>query len=293
MIYEDIFKPQTFDEYVGQEQAKELIQVMLDAANKEDRFYPNLLLTGSAGTGKTSLANIIFSGIPHRFIDGSLVNSKYEELRGFVIIDEVHNVKSEVCDSLNQVIDAGKVIIIGCTTNPGKLPGPFRSRFQTVNLVPYTQDNLVQIMRGVLDKKGTLEMDDDLLRVIADRGRGTPRVTLKYLAFVMDLMVVRKQSSLTPELLSDAFDMLGVDEQGLLQIDHEYLQAFPVDDHPVGIQYLQAVLAQDKETIEQEIEPYLLQLKLIDRTPRGRIRIPNFTAALSANSIAEEMFAGL
>lgn len=280
MIYEDIFKPQTFDDYVGQEQAKELIKVMLDAAEQEERYYPNLLLTGSAGLGKTSLAQIILSGIPHRFLAGSSVNECYEELRNFVIIDEIHNVKHEVCDTLNTVIDRGGIVIMGCTTNPGKLPGPFRSRFQTITLEQYTIDDLVEIQRRVLNRKGTLEMDDGLLSVIALRGRGTPRITLKYLAFVMDLMTVNGHNTLTRELLDQAFDMLGVDEQGLLKIDHDYLSAFPTNGRPVGIQYLQAVLAQDKETIEQEIEPYLLQLKLIDRTPRGRQKINNVESAL-------------
>lgn len=290
MIYEEIFKPKTFDDYVGQEKAKEIIQIMIEAADEEDRDYPNLLLTGSAGLGKTSLAQIILDGIPHQFIDGSSVNTQYKELQNFVIIDEIHNVKPEVCDSLNLVIDKGDIVIMGCTTNPGMLPGPFRSRFQTITLTPYSIDNLVQIQRNVLIRKNTLKISDELLVMIANRGRGTPRVTLKYLAFAMDLMVVRKYQELSEDLLLNAFDMLGVDEQGLLQIDHSYLESFPPNNRPVGIQYLAAVLSQDKETIEQEIEPYLLQLKLIDRTPRGRVKIQDKSEAIRiANAIFADM----
>lgn len=290
-IHDDIFKPRTFEEYIGQDKAKDLIQVMLDAAEQEDRFYPNFLLTGPAGLGKTSLAQIIFSGIPHRFIDGGTANTVLEDLRGFTIIDEIHNLKDESADALNVLIDDSKIIIIGCTTNPGMLPGPFRSRFQVINLNPYTDEELVQIMRNVLIRKDTLKIEDEYLYEIARRGRETPRTVLKYLSFIMDLMIVRKVENLTQNILDIAFDMLGVDEQGLTELDRRYLEAFPIGNHPVGIHYLQAVLAQDKETIEEEIEPYLLHLKLIDRTPRGRTKITdNDSAALI---IAEDMFKGV
>lgn len=263
---------------------------MTDAADAEERNYPNLLLTGPPGVGKTSLGKITYGALPYQFIDGSLVNSTYENLRrGFYLIDEIHNVKPEVCDSLNLVIDTGAVTIIGCTTNPGKLPGPFRSRFQTISLTPYTVDDLVQIMRNVLLRKQTLELSDDLLQVIAERGRGTPRVTLKYLSFVMDLMVVKGLKSLDSETLEQAWSMLGVDSRGLLGIDYKYLEAFPPTGQPVGIQYLAAVLSEDKETIEQEIEPYLMQLKLIDRTPRGRVRVIED----ETKSLVEMMFANV
>ena len=272
MIYEDIFKPQTFDEYVGQDKAKNIIQIMLDAAEQEERFYPNILLTGSAGQGKTSLAKLIFDGIPHDFVDGKSVTSDLFKSR-FVIIDEIHNVKPSICDSLNLLIDDSKIVIVGATTNPGDLPGPFRSRFQIIHLVPYTLDELVQIISNVVQRKGTLEIAEEYLYQIASRSRETPRTALKYLSFVMDYMIVNKTDTLTQGLLDDSFTILGVDEDGLLEIDHKYLEAFPVNNTPVGVDYLSAVLSQDKETIEQDIEPYLMNRKLIDRTPRGRVRI--------------------
>lgn len=281
MIYEDIFKPQTFDDYVGQEQAKQIIQVMLEASDREDKDIPNFLFTGTAGLGKTSLAKIILGPIPHLFIDGKSLKT-LDGLPSFVIIDEVHNVKSDLCDSLNILIDDARIIIMGATTNPGQLPGPFRSRFQTINLIPYNVEQLVQIMHNVLVRKGTLDMDDMYLEQIAARSRQTPRTALKYLSFVMDLMTVNNSVALSQEILDNAFEMLGVDDEGLLEIDRKYLEAFPVNGQPVGIDYLTAVIAQDKETIEQEIEPYLMNKKLIDRTPRGRIRITDDSDAMSA-----------
>jgi len=286
-IYEDVFKPQSFDEYVGQEKAKAIIEVMTDAAEAEERYYPNFLLTGTAGLGKTSLAKLIVGPLSHRFIDGTLANSVLDELRNFVIIDEIHNMKPEACDKMNLMIDNQKIIVMGCTTNPGALPGPFRSRFQIINLVPYTEQQLTQIMRNVVERKGSLEIADEYLEQIAVRGRETPRTVLKYLSFFIDLMVTRKEDIASQQTLNDSFEMLGVDERGLLDIDRQYLDALPLST-PVGIGYLTAVLAQDKETIEQEIEPYLLHLGLIDRTPKGRVRISDEDADIDHQ--VEELF---
>lgn len=272
-IHEDIFNPSSFDEYIGQDKAKALIKVMLDAADREDKFYPNFLLCGTAGQGKTSLAKLIYDGLPYRFLDGATVNKVLDELYGFLIIDEIHNLKPETADSLNLLIDSARVHIVGCTTNPGDLPGPFRSRFQTLNLAPYTEHELMQMMRGVLDRKGTMEISDDLLMEIAKRGRQTPRITLKYLSFTMDLMVVNSETVLMPERLNEAFYLLGLDGQGLSDLDHKYLDSFPSNGKPVGLNYLMAVLSLDKETIEDEIEPYLLHLGLIDRTKAGRVKV--------------------
>jgi Holliday junction DNA helicase RuvB len=268
-----LLTPKTFDEYVGQEHAKRLVKVMMDAAAIEQRPLPNMMITGTAGLGKTSLARLILEGEAYKFTDGNTLNAGVSDLSGYLIVDEIHNTKSEVCDALNLLIDDGTVRIMACTTNPGMLPGPFRTRFRTINLLPYSVEDLVQIMQNVLERRGDLIVPYVLLEKIAQRGRRTPRVTLQYLSLIMDMMVVNEQYTLTNELLEEAFDAIGVDELGLLEIDRRYLAAFPSDDRAVGLQYLCAVIACDKETIEQEIEPYLLSLKLIDRTSKGRIKI--------------------
>ncbi len=268
-----LYIPTNFEEYIGQTQAKKLLQIMLKAAKIEQRPIPNIMITGTAGLGKTSLARIILKEEPYKFTDGNTLNAGIDGLSGYVIVDEIHNIKPEVCDALNLVIDNGTVRIIGCTTNPGMLTGPFRTRFRTINLLPYSIEDLILIMQKVLERRDDLIIPYKLLEQVASRGRRTPRVTLHYLSFITDLMLVEEQHTLTQVLLDEAFLAIGVDELGLLSIDRKYLEAFPEDGRAVGLQFLCALVSCDKETIEQEIEPYLLSLKLIDRTSRGRVRI--------------------
>lgn len=274
----DIFEPQNFDEYIGQDRAKALVKIMIEAADKENRPLPNMIIAGSYGLGKTTLAKLILKGKPYQETTGTAANTR-DNFSGYILVDEIHNIRPEICDDINKKLDSGRLRIVGCTTNPGLLPGPFRSRFRVIQLEAYTVEDLTQIQYNAINRKGTITASYALLEEISKRGRSTPRRTLQYLAFIMDLMSVKNEGVLTQETLDEAFDKLGVDNLGLLDIDHRYLNALPTD-RPVGLQYLTSVLQIDKDTIEQEIEPYLMQQKLIDRTTRGRYKIGNLEQQL-------------
>lgn len=269
----DPFVPTNFDEYIGQKKAKRIVLIAVDAALKEHRALPNTLITGPYGQGKTSLARLMAdrfdSNIP--LIDASSIN-RSPPTEGTIIIDEIHNLLPELCDSFNIAIDAGKIHILGCSTNPGALPPAFRSRFRQVFLEPYTSKEIEQILTNILRRKNT-RAEPKSLSEIAVRSRFNPRVAQNYLSFILDIATL-KNSSVTAGIVKEAFNELGVDKYGFLARDYAYIGALPTDGRPVGLQYISARISIDPETIEQELEPYLMQMGLIDRTPKGRVRVP-------------------
>ena len=267
----DIFTPQNFSEYIGQEDAKALALIMIQAAKKEHRPLPNIMVVGEYGLGKTSLAQLIMReyGEPVRLVDGASVNTALPN--GLIIIDEIHNVANEVADSLNVLIDQNKVHIIGCTTDPGSLPSAFRSRFRVLRLESYDVGNLTEILSRVAARKG-ITVTREMLTKIAVRSRFNARYALSNLALVFDLLTVKDQTIITQPIALEAFKMLGVDEKGFLTRDYKFMAALSTE-RAVGLQYLTAMTGLDSKTIEEEVEPYLLRMGLLDRTPRGRIKI--------------------
>lgn len=269
------FEPSSLKEYVGQERAKSLVDIMIKAAKVENRSLPNILISGSYGQGKTILAKLILKEANQtaKEIDGTSAN-RLPPSQGQVIIDEAHNLASEIMDTLNVYLDRGGLHIIACTTNPGALTAPFRSRFRPIHLEPYTIKDLTIILKNVIIRKGYTTSKDHL-EDIANRSRFTPRTALTNLALIFDIMAIKRERKTTNEILNEAFDNLGVDNVGFLERDRAYLEALPVD-RAVGLQYLSAIIGVDSTTIEEEIEPYLMRLGLVDRTSRGRVKIASF-----------------
>jgi len=267
----DIFAPTTFDEYIGQAKAKQTVSIMVDAALKEQRPIPNILIDGPFGLGKTTLATLILkrAGVEPTLVDGAAVAKNMPT--GTVIIDEIHNVPPDVCDSLNISLDQGLLTVVGCTTTLGALPAAFRSRFRQVHLDLYSVTDLTEILEKVANRKG-IQSTKPLLTQVAKRSRFTARIAINYLATIFDYMAVKNETTLTSKTMKEVFDNLGLDEFGFLPRDYEYLKALNTEQ-PVGLQYLEAMINVDKATIEEEIEPYLMRMGLINRTPRGRLLI--------------------
>lgn len=266
----NIFAPRNFDQYIGQKKIKDVCTILIDAANIEKRPIPSLLIFGPYGLGKTTLARLIMErhGHPYRFMDATLA-AKVKFYSGYLIIDEIHNLPSEDCDQLNTILDQEQVTIIGCTTNPGALPAPFRSRMRLLHLDDYEADDIEQILKNSVKRKKVLT-EFKALNNLANRSRFNPRHALQSLAFALEIMVTTHSPKLTNTIVNSALQKLDIDEKGLTSVDRKYLEALsPIK--PTGISQLRAVLGTDIETIEREIEPFLLRLGYVERTPRGRM----------------------
>lgn len=270
--YTDIFTPKTFDEYIGQEEAKETALIMINAAKMEHRPLPNILIDGEYGLGKTTLAKIIvqtYGGVS-KFIDAASAIKDVPK-SGLVVIDEIHNLPSEITDQLNVYLDGGGLQIIGASTDVGDLSAPFRSRFRGLHLHSYSVADLTTMLVNICMRKGVVASETNL-REIAKRSRANARLATMNLMFVFDLMTIRNERELTKPTMTSAFTKLGMDDHGFIPRDYAYMRALP-EGRAVGVQYIAAVIGIDSKTIEQEIEPYLMRQGLIDRTPRGRIKV--------------------
>jgi len=267
---DDPFHPRNLEEYIGQEKAKRVASIIVQAALKDGRPLPSTMITGPFGQGKTTLARIMADiydpNIP--LYDAANVNKNPLE-KGIVIIDEIHNLGADVADSLNILLDNNNIHIIGCSTNPGALPSAFRSRFRQIYLEPYSEKDIEVILKNIIAKRD-FTIDAKSLADVAHRSRLNPRFALNYLAFILDIASLKNTTLISPAIVSSAFSELGIDKEGYSLRDFSYLKALPTDGRAVGLQYLSAITSIDEATILEEIEPYLLQQGLIDRTSKGR-----------------------
>jgi holliday junction DNA helicase RuvB len=316
-------RPRRLADFVGQARAKEQLAIALEAAKGRGEALDHVLLVGPPGLGKTSLAYIVREelGVGIRTVAGPALERKGDlaailtslEERDVLFVDEIHRLSRAVEEILypaledfrldivvgqgpaarTLTLDLPAFTLVGATTRTGLLTTPLRDRFgMTYRLDYYGVDDLTTIVRRsarILD----VEIAAEAAGEIARRSRGTPRVANRILRRVRDVAEVRHDGAVTIDVAQEALALLEVDESGLERIDRELLSAIAhkFGGGPVGLSTLAVSLGEEPDTIEDVYEPFLLQLGLIQRTPRGRILTElGRERAASAHEIESSLF---
>jgi len=302
-LAEAALRPRRLDEFVGQERVREQLELVLESAKRRGRPPDHVLLSGAPGLGKTSLAMIIAAelGTGIRITSGpameragdlaALVSSL--QAGEVLFIDEIHRIARPAEELLYVAMEDFRVdvvvgkgpgataiplevepfTLVGATTRSGLLTGPLRDRFGfTAHMEPYTPDELKRVLQRSAGLLG-VDLQPDAAAEIAGRSRGTPRIANRLLRRVRDYAEVRADGVVTRPVAREALAVYDVDELGLDRLDRAVLEALVhrFGGGPVGLSTLAVAVSEERETVEEVAEPFLVRTGLIQRTPRGRV----------------------
>jgi len=301
-----VLRPKRIDEMIGQRDVMEVLKIAIDAANKREDPLGHILLDGPPGLGKTTFAICIPQelGVHVEMASGPSLKAPKEILpyltnlqrRSVLFIDEIHRLPKPVEEFLYTAMEDFRVDIvlgegvnartlnlklqpftlIGATTRAGMLSGPLRDRFHIrQHLSYYDQEDLVKILERNAEKL-RVEISRDASMEIARRSRGTPRVANGRLLWVRDFAMSKSDGRINQKLTEQALEMLGIDHRGLDRQDRKYLETIcrVFQGGPAGLEAIAHTMGVSSDTLEDEVEPFLLRSEMIVRTQRGRVVTP-------------------
>ncbi len=299
-------RPQYLDDYIGQKGVKENLKIFIEAARRRGEPLDHVLFYGPPGLGKTTLAGIIANelGVNIKITSGPAIERAGDlaailtnlEENDVLFIDEIHRLNRSVEEVLYSAmedyaldiiigkgpsarsirLDLARFTLIGATTRAGSLSAPLRDRFGVISKFElYTVEELTEIIRRTARILG-VTADEDSLAEMAKRSRGTPRVANRMLKRIRDFSQVKGNGIIDMEITCEALEALGVDELGLERLDREILSGIieRFNGGPVGIDTIAASIGEERVTIEDVYEPYLIQTGLLYRTQKGRMVSP-------------------
>ena len=317
---EATIRPQYLEDYIGQKGVKDNLKVFIEAARQRGEPLDHVLFYGPPGLGKTTLAGIIANelGVNIKITSGPAIERAGDlaailtnlEENDVLFIDEIHRLNRSVEEVLYSAmedyaldiiigkgpsarsirLDLARFTLIGATTRAGSLSAPLRDRFGVISKFElYTTDELTEIIKRTARILG-VTTDEESLIEMAKRSRGTPRVANRMLKRIRDFSQVKGNGIIDMEITKEALDALGVDELGLERLDREILSGIieRFNGGPVGIDTIAASIGEERVTIEDVYEPYLIQTGLLYRTQKGRMVSPAGYRHMGLTPIGEE-----
>ncbi|AHX11496.1 holliday junction DNA helicase RuvB [Neorickettsia helminthoeca str. Oregon] len=295
-------RPQSMEKFVGQKHVIENLQIFIDSAQRRNDALDHILFYGPPGLGKTTLAHIISNELRSKIYttSGPLLSKAGDiaailtnlQRNDILFIDEIHRLPSTVEEVLYPAmedycldiivgdgpaaksirINLAKFTLVAATTRIGMLSNPLRDRFGiTMRLEFYTIDELVELLREASDKL-SVRIEEDGIVELAKRSRGTPRIALRLLKRIRDFLEVSENDLITTGFADYALNKMEIDKFGLDKLDYTYMNFISkhYSDSPVGIKTIASAISEKEDSIEEMIEPYLIKIGFLHRTPRGR-----------------------